>query len=132
MRRNCGNGIVEDGEECDCGTFEECNKKDPCCDPITCKLIKEAECASGPCCDKCHVSPHFSLLRSWAKFDFSLQLREQGFICRDAFNECDLPEVCTGESGSCPGDVFKKNGSPCGFGVSGMEKASGNLFFNPI
>lgn len=55
VRRTCGNNIVEDGEDCDCGTIEECYKQDPCCDPITCKLTKDAECASGPCCDNCQV-----------------------------------------------------------------------------
>ncbi|KAG5678287.1 hypothetical protein PVAND_007974 [Polypedilum vanderplanki] len=108
-RRNCGNGIIEDGEDCDCGSID-CSKRDPCCDPITCKLIKEAECASGPCCDNC-------------------QLRQAGFVCRDAYNECDLPEVCTGESGQCPPDVFKKNGSPCGYGALGaLESATGYCF----
>lgn len=34
--------------------------------------------------------------------------------CREATNECDLPEYCTGESGFCPTNVYKKNGSPCG------------------
>lgn len=55
MRRNCGNKIVEEDEECDCGTFEEC-ALDPCCDGITCKLKSEAQCATGACCDQCRVS----------------------------------------------------------------------------
>lgn len=55
MRRNCGNKIVEEDEECDCGTFEECSL-DQCCDGITCKLKSEAQCATGVCCDKCRVS----------------------------------------------------------------------------
>lgn len=56
---------------------------------------------------------------------YTRQLRQAGHICRDSFNECDLPEECTGESGQCPADVYKKNGSPCGLGASGMEKATG-------
>lgn len=55
LRRNCGNKIIEEDEECDCGTFEEC-ALDPCCDSITCKLKSEAQCASGACCDQCRVS----------------------------------------------------------------------------
>ncbi|XP_060529617.1 uncharacterized protein LOC132704027 isoform X2 [Cylas formicarius] len=94
-RRTCGNSIVEEGEDCDCGSIDNCRNIDPCCDPITCKLTKEAQCASGPCCEHC-------------------RLKERGHICRDATNECDLPEQCSGDSGDCPSDVFKKNGSPCG------------------
>lgn len=43
-----------------------------------------------------------------------LQLREQGAVCRDARNDCDIPEYCTGDSGDCPKDVYKKNGNKCG------------------
>lgn len=68
MRRNCGNKIVEEDEECDCGTFEEC-ALDPCCDGITCKLKSEAQCATGACCDQCRVSFFFIY-----SYNFYLQL----------------------------------------------------------
>lgn len=41
------------------------------------------------------------------------QLRSRGVVCRESTNECDLPEVCSGETGQCPPDVYKKNGNPC-------------------
>ncbi|XP_033231611.1 disintegrin and metalloproteinase domain-containing protein 19 isoform X2 [Belonocnema kinseyi] len=92
--RTCGNRVIDDGEQCDCGTIDECHELDPCCDPITCKLTSEAECASGPCCSDC-------------------KLRARGVVCRESTNECDLPEACSGETGQCPPDVYKKNGNPC-------------------
>ncbi|KAG7212536.1 hypothetical protein KM043_012842 [Ampulex compressa] len=91
---SCGNRIIDDGEQCDCGSIEECQQFDPCCDPITCKLTREAQCATGPCCTDC-------------------KLRSRGIVCRESTNECDLPEFCSGESGQCPPDVHKKNGHPC-------------------
>ena len=48
----CGNGVVEEGEECDCGWEEDCN--DPCCHPqrlhhapfeIPCRLTENAVCS---------------------------------------------------------------------------------------
>lgn len=48
-RAICGNGFVESGEECDCGLPENCDNK--CCNPSTCKLKSNSECATGKCCD---------------------------------------------------------------------------------
>ncbi|KAI5646154.1 reprolysin (M12B) family zinc metalloprotease domain-containing protein [Phthorimaea operculella] len=97
IHRQCGNGRLDEGEECDCGTIAECHNSNPCCDPYTCRLTKEAQCASGECCDKC-------------------QLKPRGVVCRDAANECDLEETCTGLSGTCPPDAYRKNGEPCEMG----------------
>ncbi|XP_071748566.1 disintegrin and metalloproteinase domain-containing protein unc-71 isoform X3 [Lepeophtheirus salmonis] len=93
---SCGNGIVDDGETCDCGSPKSCRDQDPCCDPFTCQLKREAQCSSGPCCnEKCQLQP-------------------RGYPCRTANNECDLTEVCSGDTGSCPQDMFVKNAIPCG------------------
>ncbi|XP_039747128.1 disintegrin and metalloproteinase domain-containing protein 11 isoform X2 [Pararge aegeria] len=94
VHRQCGNGRLDEGEECDCGTLAECDHNSPCCDPFTCRLTKEAQCAEGECCERC-------------------QLKLRGVICRESMNECDLEETCTGLSGSCPADSYKKNGVAC-------------------
>ncbi|KAH0507849.1 Disintegrin and metalloproteinase domain-containing protein 8 [Microtus ochrogaster] len=47
----CGNQFVEHGEQCDCGTPQDC--KNPCCNATSCQLVKGAECAYGACCHEC-------------------------------------------------------------------------------
>ncbi|XP_022098303.1 disintegrin and metalloproteinase domain-containing protein 12-like isoform X3 [Acanthaster planci] len=89
---HCGNGFLEKGEECDCGTVEEC--KNECCVPERCILHENATCANGECCEDC-------------------QLKEAGVRCRDEVNECDLPEYCTGIDNECPGNVYRQNGEDC-------------------
>ncbi|XP_032144441.1 LOW QUALITY PROTEIN: disintegrin and metalloproteinase domain-containing protein 28 [Sapajus apella] len=88
----CGNQLVEMGEDCDCGTSEECTNI--CCDAKTCKIKASFQCALGECCEKC-------------------QFKKAGMVCRQARDECDLPEMCDGKSGNCPDDRFQVNGFPC-------------------
>ena len=50
-------------------------------------------------------------------YHYSLfQLRPPGYSCRPAENECDLSELCTGQSGDCPADLFVKNLVECNQG----------------
>ncbi|XP_070924586.1 disintegrin and metalloproteinase domain-containing protein 28 [Macaca nemestrina] len=91
----CGNQMVEMGEDCDCGTSEECTNI--CCDAKTCKIKAGFQCTSGECCEKC-------------------QFKKAGMVCRPAKDECDLPEMCDGKSGNCPDDRFRANGFPCHHG----------------
>ncbi|KAM9425807.1 zinc metalloproteinase-disintegrin-like jararhagin [Pholidichthys leucotaenia] len=88
----CGNALLDPGEECDCGTVEEC--KNPCCDASTCHLTAGSQCAHGECCDRC-------------------QLKPSGSVCRQSVSECDLTEYCTGRLQDCPEDSFEMNGKPC-------------------
>uniref|UniRef100_A0A7N6BLV1 ADAM metallopeptidase domain 28 n=1 Tax=Anabas testudineus TaxID=64144 RepID=A0A7N6BLV1_ANATE len=92
----CGNGFVEAGEQCDCGTVEEC--KNPCCNATTCTYKDGSQCADGECCNNCKISP-----------------RSQ--MCREKQDECDLAEYCDGKSATCPEDVFAVNGLPCEGGL---------------
>ncbi|XP_024909606.1 zinc metalloproteinase-disintegrin-like batroxstatin-1 isoform X2 [Cynoglossus semilaevis] len=88
----CGNALLEPGEECDCGTVEECQNR--CCDASTCRLTEGAQCAHGQCCEDC-------------------QVKAAGSLCRKSAGECDLSEYCDGLSEYCPEDSFVMNGKPC-------------------
>ncbi|XP_015679002.1 disintegrin and metalloproteinase domain-containing protein 20-like [Protobothrops mucrosquamatus] len=92
----CGNKIVDDGEQCDCGSAAQC-KSDPCC-LSNCMLRPGATCTFGLCCDKC-------------------QYRVAGTVCRAKTSSCDLPEYCNGTSERCPEDVHVLDGVPCSDGA---------------
>ncbi|PVU85595.1 hypothetical protein BB559_006922 [Furculomyces boomerangus] len=102
----CGNGILEQGEECDCGTPEEC-KDNKCCDGSTCKLLPGAKCldSNSMCCKDC-------------------QIMKKDTVCRSKYSECDVEEVCDGSSPNCPPDSHVKDGTNCG-NSSGLKCASG-------
>nr|WDU65915.1 putative metalloprotease Tcis_Metallo_1 [Tityus cisandinus] len=93
----CGNGFLEEGEDCDCGLPEFCNN--PCCNATSCRLTPNANCATGSCCDiqTCQVKPVAT-------------------ICRSASSECDLPEYCDGLSEYCPTNNRVQDGTECSDG----------------
>ncbi|XP_036259710.1 disintegrin and metalloproteinase domain-containing protein 22 isoform X4 [Molothrus ater] len=89
----CGNGFVEDGEECDCGTIAECaSEGGECCN--TCTLTAGSQCSNGLCCRKCRFEP-------------------KGVLCREAVNDCDIAENCTGNSSQCSPNIHKMDGYSC-------------------
>ncbi|KAG9343966.1 hypothetical protein JZ751_012441 [Albula glossodonta] len=89
----CGNGFVETGEECDCGSQLECSRSGgACCKK--CTLSHDAMCSNGLCCRSCRYE-------------------QRGVVCREAVNECDVPETCTGDSSQCPHNVHKLDGYQC-------------------
>ncbi|KAE8596122.1 hypothetical protein XENTR_v10015976 [Xenopus tropicalis] len=89
----CGNGFVEAGEECDCGTIAECAVEGgECCKK--CTLTQDSECSDGLCCSDCKFNP-------------------KEMICREAVNDCDIPETCTGNSSQCPANIHKLDGYQC-------------------
>lgn len=104
----CGNGIVEEGEECDCGYGGEC--KDKCCFDASekdstkrCKLRPGASCSptQGHCCSK------------------SCAFEPTDVICMQS-NECSFDVKCSGSSASCPTankEFFKPNLTSCNSGT---------------
>ena len=100
----CGNGIVEEGEQCDCGGEQGCGNN-KCCDPKTCKFKDTAVCddSNEDCCRNC-------------------QFASSNTPCRPSTGQCDPEETCTGSSPVCPQDNRAPDGQACG---SGLACASG-------
>ncbi|XP_076323272.1 disintegrin and metalloproteinase domain-containing protein 10-like [Tachypleus tridentatus] len=108
----CGNKIVEEGEECDCGwDINECSER--CCYPKEVEAYKErdprakpctrrpnTQCSpsQGPCCtDACH-------------FENSNKL------CRER-SDCSFQSVCGGRSALCPASLPLPNKTECNEGT---------------
>ncbi|PWN47078.1 hypothetical protein IE53DRAFT_371765 [Violaceomyces palustris] len=100
--QQCGNGILEPGEECDAGP-----NGSRCCS-TSCRLTSGALCdpSTSECCtSSCTYAP-------------STQ------VCRPAVDgRCDTAETCTGTSATCPEDVRQADGTSCASG--GLTCASG-------
>jgi disintegrin and metalloproteinase domain-containing protein 10 len=104
----CGNGVVEEGEECDCGYEEDCHEQ--CCYHAgedankRCRLKPNAACSpsQGHCCNKdaCRYEP-------------------PNHVCMRS-TECLHNVKCTGYSSYCPSNssvFFKKNLTSCNSGT---------------
>lgn len=97
----CGNGIVEEGEECDCGFTGDC--KEMCCNPDMCTLktgmVRSP--SAGPCCTRtCQY--------------------EGDKVCFEG--SCKIAH-CGGSAATCPAEENKRDGTPCG--TSGQVCQSG-------
>ncbi|QIW96823.1 hypothetical protein AMS68_002341 [Peltaster fructicola] len=103
--QQCGNGIVENGEDCDCGGTTGCGSN-KCCNPTTCKFINNAVCddSNEDCCRGC-------------------QYASNSTVCRASTGVCDPQETCTGSSPTCPADKTSPDGDSCG---NGLQCASGH------
>uniref|UniRef100_A0A8C6TCX2 Disintegrin and metalloproteinase domain-containing protein 10 n=1 Tax=Neogobius melanostomus TaxID=47308 RepID=A0A8C6TCX2_9GOBI len=96
----CGNGLVEAGEECDCGYSDQC--RDLCCydanqpDNKKCKLKPGKVCSpsQGPCCT----------------FECSYKGRNEK--CREE-SECAHQGMCNGVTPQCPTSEPKANFTAC-------------------
>jgi len=112
----CGNKIVEEGEECDCG-FDEAECAEQCCYPRTfgtsgessklnsqsCKLKGSAQCSPsiGPCCDQ--------------SCNFIKERHRQ--LCK-AEQDCTRKAYCNGSSALCPkADNMPDNTTECNEGT---------------
>jgi hypothetical protein len=102
--QQCGNGIVEGDEECDCGGKEGCGDN-ACCDASTCTYKNNAVCddSNEDCCRSC-------------------QFASSGTVCRESSGDCDPQETCPGNAALCPADTHTPDGDDCG---SGLQCASG-------
>ncbi|RVE71682.1 hypothetical protein OJAV_G00054480 [Oryzias javanicus] len=96
----CGNGLVELGEECDCGYSDQC--RDQCCydanqpDNKKCKLKPGKACSpsQGPCCTA------------------ECTHKGRNEKCREE-SECAHQGMCSGTSPSCPTSEPKANFTAC-------------------
>ncbi|XP_013379515.1 disintegrin and metalloproteinase domain-containing protein 10 [Lingula anatina] len=103
----CGNGIVEDGEECDCGSASYCAETDPCCTPpgglgydTGCTIRKSAGYSCSPlvsecCTTSCVVVP-----------------LENHQLCQQA-TDCTESSYCDGVGANCPEPQHEADGTLC-------------------
>lgn len=112
----CGNKIVEDGEECDCG-YDDAECADHCCYPrVVSDLDKKRNSSARGCARKantqCSPSQGPCCLSDHCKFvpaSHNIQCKSE--------SECSWSSVCNGRTPHCPLPVSKPNKTRCNEGT---------------
>ena len=101
----CGDGKVDDGEQCDLG--KDLNgDRGTCCTEVCLLKASGTACTadSNPCsldeCDGAHPTCRHPPGNAGAE-------------CRAAAGPCDVAETCNGTSSTCPDDAFLSADTPC-------------------
>jgi len=105
----CGNGVVEESEQCDCGTTYTCHVYDKCCVPLSvtkgvsvgtaCMLKVSSKCS--PRVHRCCTS--------------ACTVASAGITCRQK-TDCASASHCDGSSKSCPAPRLAADGTSCADG----------------
>ncbi|XP_072033054.1 LOW QUALITY PROTEIN: disintegrin and metalloproteinase domain-containing protein 10-like [Amphiura filiformis] len=115
----CGNGIVEEDEECDCGFEDICDDK--CChaqndnsdNTLACKLKGNTPnyCSpsQGACCNPDTCLPHNNTVECFKEED------------------CQAQSLCTGNSVDCPTPAIINEGETCNDGRLRCENGNCSL-----
>ena len=101
---NCGNGIVENGEDCD----DSNNNPSDCCSPSC--AFEDAATVCRPAAGPCDLAESCTGSSSTCPIDTKVKAN---FECRAASGQCDVAEVCDGINGDCPNDAVVPNDTPC-------------------
>lgn len=111
----CGNKIVEDNEECDCG-YDENECKDRCCYPRQLSAMDAKNSSAKGCARRAHTqcSPSQGPCCNAATCEFVPASRN--VTCREA-SECSHASFCSGLSADCPEPRAMPNHTMCNNGT---------------
>lgn len=127
----CGNGLVETGEQCDCGYSDQC--KDPCCYNANEAEDKKCKLQPGKLCRSEVTFPPFLFgvcsrwhwIGAWPFIRSLPSSPSQGPCCTEQCtfkgesdscrrdSECAMEGMCNGVTALCPTSEPKKNFTSC-------------------